>query len=157
MKKIVLTIMVAASIIITGCKESTKKDIDKETTEIGNDIEDGLEDAKEGLNDVGNDIKEGYNDAKNSVASAFDDIRIPEFDDEKAEAHLKSYAEYVKTQMDKGAENIKNSEFTQKMKEFANESEMYMKNLGSEAKASFKATMEKIDAKAQEIENDLED
>lgn len=157
MKKIVLTIMVAASIIFTGCKESTKKDIDKETTEIGNDIEDGLDDAKEGLNDVGNDIEEGYNDTKNSIASAFDDIRIPEFDDEKAEAHLKNYAEYVKMQMDKGAENIKNSEFTQKTKEFAKESEIYMENLGEEAKAAFKATMAKIDAKAQEIENDLED
>lgn len=60
-------------------------------------------------------------------------------------------------QMDKGAENIKNSEFTQKTQEFAKESEMYMKNLGEEAKEAFKATMAKIDAKAQEIENDLED
>lgn len=157
MKKIVLTIMVAASMVFTGCKESTKKDIDKETTEIGNDIEDGLEDAKDGLNDLGNDIEEGYYDAKNSVASAFDDIRIPKFENEKAEAHLKSYADYVKMQMDKGAENIKNSEFTQKTKEFAKESEMYMENLGEEAKDAFKATMAKIDAKAQEIENDFED
>ena len=32
-----------------------------------------------------------------------------------------------------------------------------MENLGADAKAAFKATKAKIDAKAQEIENDFED
>lgn len=150
MKKVVLTIMVAASLVLTSCKESTKKEANKEMTEIGNDVEEGLE-------EVGNDIKDGYNNTKESVKSAFDDITIPKFDDEKAEAHLKSYANYVKMQMDKGAENIKNSEFSMKTKEFAKDSEMYMKNLGAEAKASYKATMAKIDAKVEEIEKDIED
>ena len=157
MRKIVLSIMVVASIVFTGCKESTKNEANKEINEIGNDVEDGLKDAKDGLKDVGNDIKEGYYNTKNSVASAFDDIRIPKFENEKAEAHLKNYADYVKMQMDKGVENVKNSEFTMKTKEFARESEIYMKNLGSEAKQEYKETMAKINAKAQKIENDLED
>lgn len=142
--------MVAATIIFTSCKESTKKDANKEMTEIGNDIE-------EGLDDLGKNIKEGYNNTKESVKSAFDDINIPKLENEKAEEHLKNYADYVKEQMDKGAENIKNSEFAAKTKEFANKSDAYMKNLGAEAKASFKATMDKIDAKADRIEKDLED
>ncbi|SDS29984.1 hypothetical protein SAMN05216503_2614 [Polaribacter sp. KT25b] len=148
MKKIVLTIMVAASIVFTACKESTKKEVNNEMTEIGNDLE-------EGVDDLGNDIKEGYNDAKDGINSAFDNIEIPKLDDEKAEAYLENYANYVKTQMDKGAENIKNSEFTMKTKEFANDSEQYMKNLGEEAKESFKATMAKIDAKVEEMEKDM--
>jgi predicted small secreted protein len=150
MRKIVLTMMVAASILWTSCKENTKKDVNNEVTKIGNDIE-------KGADDLGNNIKEGYNKAKKSIEGAFDDIKIPKLDDEKAETHLERYAAFVKEQMDKGAENIKNSEFTMKTKEFAKESEQYMENLGTEAKASFKATMTKIDAKAKEIEKDLKE
>ncbi len=145
MKKLGISILVIAALVITSCKNETKKEINEETTEIGNEINEGLEEAGDELNEFGNNVK-----------SAFDDITIPEFDDEKAEAHLKSYAAYVKTQMDKGAENIKNSEFAKETEEFAEKSEMYMKNLSAEAKASFKATMDKIDAKVEEIENDME-
>lgn len=145
MKKLGLSILMMAALVISSCKNETKKDIKEETTEIGNEINEGLDEAGKELNEFGEDVK-----------SAFDDITIPEFDDEKAEAHLRSYAAYVKTQMDKGAENIKNSEFVKETKEFAKKSEMYMENLGEDAKASFKATLDKIDAKVEEIENDME-
>ncbi|PQJ78913.1 hypothetical protein [Polaribacter porphyrae] len=149
MKKILLVFVLAVSTVLISCKESTKKEVNKEVSEISNN-------AKDGINDLGNNIKEGYNDVKENMKSAFDDIKIPELNDEKAEAHLKNYSSYIKTQLDKGIKNIKNSEFTKEVEKFAKESEAFMKNLSAEAKASFKATIDKIDAKADEIEKDLE-
>lgn len=146
MKKLGLSILMMAALVISSCKNETKKDIKEETTEIGNEINEGLDEAGKELNEFGEDVK-----------SAFDDITIPEFDDEKAEAHLKSYAAYVKSQMDKGAENIKNSEFAKETKEFADKSEKFMENLSAEAKESYKATMAKINEKVKEIEDDIED
>lgn len=149
MKRVIFTVIIATALMITSCKESTKTEVSNEVTEISNDVE-------KGVDKLGDNIKEGYNNAKESVQATFDDIEIPELNDEKAEAHLKEYANYVKTQMDKGVENIKNSEFVEETKEFGEKSEAFMKNLGVEAKASFKATMAKINAKAKEIEKDLE-
>lgn len=146
MKKLGLSILVMATLVITACKNETKKDIKEETTEIGNEISDGLNAAGKEINEFGEDVK-----------SAFDDITIPEFDDEEAEAHLRSYAAYVKSQIDKGAENIKNSEFAKETKEFADKGKKFMENLSAEAKESYKATMAKINEKVKEIENDIED
>lgn len=148
MKKILLTALIAVSVAFTSCKENTKKEINSDVTEIGKDVE-------KGLNNLENNIKEGYSDAKESVASTFNDIEIPKLNDTKAEEYLKSYANYIKKQANKGAENIKNAEFVKETKEFGEKSEMFLKNLGTEAKISFKATMSKIDAKAKEIENEI--
>ena len=149
MKKVIFTTLLALSILIVSCKESTKREVNKEAKAISNEVE-------KGLDDLGDDIKEGYNDAKESVASAFNDIEIPNLNDEKAEAHLKSYANYVKTQLDKGVENVSNSEFVKETKAFGEKSEEFLENLGAEAKASFKATKAKIDLKVEAIEKDLE-
>ncbi|MBU3010768.1 hypothetical protein KO506_05105 [Polaribacter vadi] len=146
MKKLGLSILIMAALVITSCKNETKKDIKEETSEIGNEINEGLDEAGKELNEFGEDVK-----------SAFDDITIPEFDDEEAEANLRSYAAYVKSQMDKGAENIKNSEFAKETNEFADKSEKFMENLGAEAKESYRATMAKINEKVKEIEDDIED
>lgn len=149
MKRLFIVALVATSVVFTSCKETTKNDVKNEISETSKDI-------KNGLNEAGDEISETYNDAKAGIQSAFDDIRIPNLDDEKAEAHLIAYADYVKAQMDKGAETINNSEFMRETKAFADKSEAYLENLGKEAKASFKATMAKIDAKVDEIEKDLE-
>lgn len=149
MKKVILTALFAISILFSSCKESTKREVNKEATEIGNEVE-------KGLNNLGDNIKEGYNEVKESVKSTLSDIEIPNLNDEKAETHLESYANYVKNQMDKGVENISNSEFVKETKAFGEKSEEFLENLGAEAKASFKATKAKIDLKVETIEKDLE-
>ncbi|WP_439130423.1 hypothetical protein [Polaribacter sp.] len=146
MKKLGLLIVLITTLIATSCKNETKKEVKEETTEIGNEINEGLNKAGKEIDEFGEEVK-----------SAFKDISIPEFDDEEAEAHLKSYLAYVKTQMDKGAENIKNSEFAKETKEFADESEKFMENLGADAKASYKATLDKINKTVKEIEADIEE
>ena len=138
MKKVMMIMLFAAGLVVTSCDQSTKKEVNEEVTEIGNDL------------------KDTYNDAKEGIQSAFDDITIPELNDEKAEAYLEEYAAYVKKQTEKGIENIENSEFVKETNEFAEKSEAYLKNLSAEAKVAFKETWAKIDAKAEEIENDLE-
>ncbi len=146
MKKLGLFIVLITTLIATSCKNETKKEVKEETTEIGTEINEGLKKAGKEINKFGED-----------VTAALDDITIPEFDDEEAEAHLKSYAAYVKTQMDKGAESIKNSEFAKESKEFADESDKFMENLGAEAKASYKATLAKINKTVKEIKDDIEE
>jgi hypothetical protein len=148
MKKVFITLLVI-SFVFSSCKENNKKEVSNEDKEIKNEV-------KKELNNLGDEIKEGYQDVTESIASTFNDIEIPELEDEKAEAHLESYANYVKNQLNKGIDNIENSEFVKETKEFSKKSETFLKNLGSDAKVSFKETLYKIDAKVSEIEKDLE-
>jgi hypothetical protein len=143
MRKIIYTAFLMVSIVSISCKNENQKDIKNNISEI-------KEDAAEGLNELADDAKEVYNNAKESMKSAFDDIKIPSLNNENAENHLKEYADYVKAQMNKGAESMSNTDFAAKTKEYTEKSDAYMKELGADAKASFKATMSRIDSKWEE-------
>lgn len=130
--------MIAMGIVATSCDKTTKKEVNEE------------------MNEIERNVEETYNDAKEGIQSAFEDIRIPDLNDEEAEAYLEEYAAYVKTQTEKGVDAIKNSEFVKKTEEYAEKSEQYLENLGEDAKVAFKKTWAQIDAKAEEIENDIE-
>ena len=143
MRRIIYTIFFTISFIWISCKSETQED-------IKNNISGIKEDATEGLNGLGDDVKEVYKSAKESMKTAFDDIKIPSLNNGNAENHLKEYADYVKAQMNKGAESISNTDLSAKTNEFKEKSEKYMKELGADAKASFKATKSRIDSKWKE-------
>jgi hypothetical protein len=145
MKKIVCTALVAFSLIATSCKESTKKEVNSEMNE-----------AKAKLNEVGNDIENSYNNAKKDVARAFKDIKIPEFDDERAEVYLKDYANHIEAKMNAGIEDVKNSEFAKETNEFAERSKAFMSSLDDKAQKQFNETKAKIDAKWDEWKTEAE-
>ncbi|MDB2385255.1 hypothetical protein N9V96_02155 [Polaribacter sp.] len=136
MKKIVLTALVAGSILLSSCKDSTKQKV------------------KDKMDEVGNSIEKGYEETKTNVSTAFNDINIPEFEDEKAEAYLNDYANHIKKSMDAGVENFKNSEFVEETNNFANRSKEVMMNLDEDAQKKFNETKAKIDAKWNEWEKE---
>lgn len=143
MKKIVLKLCIATSFLVISCKESTKKEVNSEMNEV-----------KAEINELGNNIEKGYENIKADVSKAFEDIKIPEFEDEKAEAYLNDYADHIKAKMNAGVENVKNSELAKETTEFANRSKEIVKNLDDKARKQFNETKAKIDAKWNEWERE---
>ena len=121
MKKIVLSVLVAGSLLATSCKEVKKgasdlKDVTVETagsavdatTDAAGVVADGAKDAAgtvvDGAKDAAGAVVEGTKDAANAVAdkasemvsSALEGVSIPSFTNEAVTKNLTDYAAYAK-------------------------------------------------------------
>ena len=114
MKKIVLTVLVAGSLLATSCKEVKKgasdlKDVTVETTSnAAGTVVDGAKDATnavvDGAKDATNAVVDEAKDATNAVVdkasgminSAIGGVSIPSFANEAVTKNLTEYAAYAK-------------------------------------------------------------
>jgi hypothetical protein len=121
MKKIILSVLVAGSLLSSSCKEVKKgatdlKDATVETagsavdatTDAASKVADGAKDATktvvDGAKDATNAVVDGAKDATNAVvdkatnmvSSALDGVSIPSFSNEAVTENLTEYAAYAK-------------------------------------------------------------
>jgi hypothetical protein len=63
MKKVILALAFVATLTFLSCKETTEDKVEDSMESVGNDIENGLEDAGDAIDStatkMGNDIEEG--------------------------------------------------------------------------------------------------
>ena len=114
MKKIVLSVLVAGSLLATSCKEAKKgvtdlKDVTVETagsavdatTDAAGAVADG---AKEAVGTVADEAKDAANavvdKASKMVSSALEGVSIPSFSNEAVTKNLTDYAAYAKDYID---------------------------------------------------------
>jgi hypothetical protein len=110
MKKIVLSVLVAGSLLATSCKEvkkgaadltdATLETVDKAadtTTDAAGAVVDGAKDASDALVDGAKDAANAVVDkATSMVSSALEGVSIPAFSNEAVTENLKEYATYAK-------------------------------------------------------------
>lgn len=140
MKKVILSVLVAGSLLATSCKNEKKE---------GNDL-------KENIENVATDVKEGAtkateaaNEAVKAVESAVAGISIPNFEDPKLTEYVKSYAEYAKEYIDAKGDVLKNG-LGEKGAKLAEQAKTAFSNLSESDTKKYTEFMSKISAKMHE-------
>jgi hypothetical protein len=99
MKKIVLFVLVAGSLLVTSCKE-----VKKGATDVTDATLETVDKATDATTDAASAVVDGAKDASNAlvdkatsmVSSALEGISIPAFSNEAVTENLKEYATYAK-------------------------------------------------------------
>lgn len=146
MKKLILSVLVAGSLMATSCKKAK---------EAGSDLKDATEavatEAAEATEDAADAVAEGVEDAADAVSDAFDSalegVTIPTFENEEVTEHLKAYADYAKEYIAAGGDVVKNADLAKKGTELAAKGKELVASLDEESAAKFKSVMSAIQSK----------
>lgn len=146
MKKVILTVLVAGSLMATSCKQAKEagNDVKEATEEVANDAANAAEAAADATKEAVNEAAAEVSDAVNSTVEG---IKIPEFKDPKVGEYLESYAEYAEDYIEAKGDVVKNSELAKKSAELAAKGKEIVAGLDEEAKAKYNAVMNAIQAK----------
>ncbi len=143
MKKIILSVLVAGTLLATGCKKAK---------EAGNDLKNATEKAAGKALDVtkaaGNAVvDDAANAVGDAIESAISGISIPKFEDPKVGEHLKAYSEYAKDYIANKGDVLKNASLAKKGIELAKKGKEILGSLDSESAKKFKSVMSAIQSK----------
>lgn len=139
MKKVILTVLVAGSLLATSCKKATEASKElKETTEAA---------VKEGATVVTEGTKEVVAKTTEAVKSVLEGVTIPEFKDAKVGEHLTAYAGYAKEYIAAGTDAYKNTDLMKKGADLLVKGQEIVKGLDAEATAKFNTVMASIGSK----------
>jgi sortase (surface protein transpeptidase) len=141
MKKIVLSVLVAGSLLATSCKEVKKESTDLKgaTVEAASTAADATKDAAdtavEGTKDAADAVVDAVKTASDEVKSVFDGISIPKFEDPKVTEFLQGYATHAKDYIEAKGDVLKNAKLAKKTVELAKEAKGIVSNLDEKAAA----------------------
>lgn len=146
MKKIVLSMMVAGSLLATSCKGEKKEATDalKEVTTETEKLVEGTE--KEAVKLVEGFKKEGE-ELVNKVDSALEGVSIPKFENAEVTKHLESYATYAKEYIAAKGDVLKNAKLAKEGVELAKKGKELLATLNEESAKKFKSVMSAIQSK----------
>ncbi|CAM1343948.1 hypothetical protein [Tenacibaculum amylolyticum] len=154
MKKVILSVLVAGSLVATSCKQEAKeaeKKVENATEAVVEETKKAAdavaEEAKKAVDGVVEEVKEVANDSAGDVKSALEGISIPEFKDPKVGEYLQSYSEYAKEYLAAGKDVVKNAELAKKGVELATKGKEIVGSLDAEAAKKFTGVMSAIQAK----------
>ncbi|CAL2076924.1 conserved hypothetical protein [Tenacibaculum sp. 190524A05c] len=142
MKKVILSVFVAGSLIATSCKQAKEaKEEVKETTEAV------VEKTEEAAKTVVEETKEAVEETTKAIESAIEGITIPEFKDPKVGEYLKEYSEYAKKYIDAGGDVVKNVDLAKTGTELAAKTKDILAGLDEESAKKFNSVLTAIQSK----------
>jgi len=161
MKKIVLSVLVAGSLLATSCKEAKKgatdlKDVTVETagsavdatTDAANAVVDGAKNAAgtvvDGAKDAANAV---VSEAKEGLTSAIEGVTIPAFSNEAVSKNLLEYAQYAKNYVDANGNVAKISAMASKGASILKQGKELASKLDASELTKYKSVLSKIQAK----------
>lgn len=146
MKKVILSALVAGSLIATSCKKA-KEEADKAVETTTEAVDKAADATKEAATKAVETTTEAVDKAKEAVQSALEGVTIPNFDNEKVEQHLKDYATYAKDYIAAKGDVVKNTELAKKGVELATKGAELVKTLDAEGVKKFNSVISAIQAK----------
>ncbi|WP_407266940.1 hypothetical protein [Tenacibaculum maritimum] len=164
MKKIVLSVLVAGSILATSCKEAKKeaKEVTKETKDVADKAAEVAKEAatkvvteaKETAGEVAEGAKEAVEGAKEAVegvakeaTSVLEGVKIPEFSNPEVTKNLTEYATYAKEYIAANGNLGKISAMAAKGKELLAKGKELASKLDATELAKYKSALAAIQAK----------
>lgn len=150
MKKIVLSVLVAGSLLATACKEAKKG-----ANELKDATVETVENVATSTTDAANTVADGAKDAANAVvdkatemvSSALDGVSIPAFANEAVTENLKAYAAYAKDYIAANGNLGKISAMASKGASLLAKGKELAADLSTEDLAKYKSVLSAIQAK----------
>ena len=168
MKKVILSVMVAGTLLATGCKKAAEagKDMKDATVEAANTAADATKDAAttvvDGAKDAANTAVDATKDAATTVVdgaknmadkatsvveSAIGGVSIPEFKNPEVTKHLQSYATYAKDYIAAKGDVLKSAKLAKQGVSLATKGKELLGSLDAESATKFKSVMNAIQSK----------
>ena len=151
MKKIILTVLVAGSLLATSCKEAKKgaSDLKDATVDAANKTVDATKDAAtktvDATKDAADAVVEG---AKELVSSeVLEGVKLPEFTNPEVTKNLTEYANYAKEYIAANGDLGKISGLAAKGKELLAKGKELASKLDATELAKYKSALAAIQAK----------
>ncbi|CAA0219506.1 hypothetical protein V3A08_05545 [Tenacibaculum maritimum] len=149
MKKIVLSVLVAGSMLATSCKEAKKeaKEVTKETKDVADKA---AEVAKEAATKVVTEAKETaveVAEGAKEATSVLEGVKIPEFSNPEVTKNLTEYATYAKEYIAANGNLGKISAMAAKGKELLAKGKELASKLDATELAKYKSALAAIQAK----------
>lgn len=142
MKKVILSVMIAGSLLATGCKKAKEvKDAAVETTTKAADA------TKDAANTVVDGAKGMVDKAGEAVESALEGVSIPKFENAEVTKHLESYATYAKDYIAAKGDVLKNAKLAKQGVALATKGKELLGSLDAESAKKFKSVMNMIQSK----------
>lgn len=142
MKKLILSVLVAGSLMATSCKKAK---------EAGDAVKQGTEETveatKEATKDAVEATKKAATDVVKTVESAIEGVSIPEFKDPKVGEYVKEYADYAKDYIAAKGDVVKNADLAKKATELAAKGQEVLKGLDAEDTKKYSTVMNSIMSK----------
>ena len=153
MKKVILTMCVAGTLLATSCKKAKEdaKDVKDATVEVvdkaAEATKEGAESVKDAVMDAADAVTDTVEGAKSAVQSAIEGVSIPEFKDPKVGEYLQSYSQYAKSYIDAKGDVLKNTELATKAAELATKGKDIVASLDAEGVKKYNGVMNAIMSK----------
>lgn len=146
MKKVILSVLVAGSLVATSCKKEKEaaKDATQTVTEA---VDKAAEATEEATTKVVEEAKEAVDKTVEAVQSAIEGVTIPKFEDPKVGEYLQSYSKYAKDYIDAKGDVVKNAELAKKGVELATKAKEIVSSLDAESAKKFNSVMTAIQSK----------
>ncbi|CAA0256574.1 Probable lipoprotein precursor [Tenacibaculum maritimum] len=157
MKKIVLSVLVAGSMLATSCKEAKKeaKEVTKETKDVADKAAEvakeaatkAVTEAKETVGEVAEGAKEAVEGVAKEATSVLEGVKIPEFSNPEVTKNLTEYATYAKEYIAANGNLGKISAMAAKGKELLAKGKELASKLDATELAKYKSALAAIQAK----------
>ena len=146
MKKVILTMCVAGTLLATSCKKAKEEVKDAKETTV-----EAVEKASDKATEAATKVVEGteavVEKATEAVKSAIEGISIPEFKDAKVTEHLKNYASYANDYIAAKGDVLKNASLAKKGVELAAKGKELVASLDAEGVKKYNGVMNAIMSK----------
>lgn len=149
MKKLILSVLVAGSLVATSCKKAKEagdaaKEGAEKTVEATKKVADETSAAvKEGAEA----LKEGAEKVAKTVESAISGVSIPEFKDPKVGEYVAEYANYAKDYIDAKGDVLKNTDLAKRSTELVTKGQKILQGLDAEETKKYTTVMNSIMSK----------
>ena len=146
MKKVILSVFVAGTLLATGCKKAQEagKDMKDATVEAADKAGDVV---AEGADKVVDGAKDLADKAGDMLESAIEGVTIPKFEDPKVGEHLQAYTAYAKEYIAAGTDAYKNAGLVKKGADLLAKGKAIVANLDEDSAKKFKSVMSAIQSK----------
>ncbi len=143
MKKVILTMCVAGTLLATSCKKAKEevKDVKDAAVEVVESTTDATTDA---TTKVVEEAEVVIDKAVEAVQSALEGVTIPSFGNEKVEEHLKNYASYANDFIAAKGDALKNAELVKKAAELTTKGKELVGTLDAEGVKKYNSVMNAI-------------
>ncbi|AUC16130.1 hypothetical protein BTO06_13605 [Tenacibaculum sp. SZ-18] len=145
MKKVILSVFVAGSLLATSCKNA--KETEEKVNETTEAVVEKTEEVVEKVEKAVEKTEEVVSEAAKKTESAIEGITIPEFKDPKAGEYLASYAEYAKKKKEAGTDALKTAELAKTGADLAAKAKEVVAGLDEESTKKFNSVLAEIKAK----------
>ncbi|WP_369048980.1 hypothetical protein [Tenacibaculum sp. UWU-22] len=154
MKKVILSVLIASSLLAVSCKQAKKsaQDLKDATVEAADKAVDATKDAASAVKETAGDAVDAAGDAVDAAKDAvsgqiLEGIEIPEFSNPEVAKNLADYAAYAKEYIAANGNVAKISELASKGKELLEKGKELASKLDATELAKYKSVLTAIQSK----------